>query len=169
MTLRGEDLGGKTLGQTLWNLANTQVSQKGGDQPLENSGCVRLSPPKVGGEGKDCHTFQFISEKRAQGAHTLSKETSIPPLSGAQSSRRLVGWSWLQHKQLCLLAPTVLKIQQGSKRGRQMGDCVENQSAQSLGFESKSELLHQAAIPFGDTVHQLLSDLMNTVLLVPDP
>lgn len=50
-----------------------------------------------------------------------------------------------------------------------MGDCVENQSAQSLGFDSKSELLHQAAIPFGDTVHQLLSDLMNTVLLVPDP
>lgn len=146
------------------------MSQKGGDQPLENSGCVRLSPPKVGGEGKDCHTFQFISEKRAQGAHTLSKETSIPPsLSGAQSSRRLVGWSWLKHKQLCLLALTVLKIQQGSKYGRQMGDCVENQSARFLGFESKSQPLHRAAIPFGDTVHQLLSDLMKTVLLVPDP
>lgn len=32
-------------------LLTLQVSQKG-DQPLENSGCVKLSPPRVGGEGK---------------------------------------------------------------------------------------------------------------------
>lgn len=37
------------------------------------------------------------------------------------------------------------------------------------GFESKSQPLHRAAIPFRDTVHQLLSDLMNTVLLVLGP
>ena len=66
--------------------------------------------------------------------HLEQRDFHAPSLSGAQSSRRLAGWSWLQHKQLCLLALMILKVQQGSKCGRQMGDCVENQSAQSLGF-----------------------------------